>query len=170
MEMIRLATQEDLQQITAIYNQAVLAKFETADTDPVSVESRENWLAVHPADQYPVIVYEYAGIVRGWCSISPYRRGRGALRFTAEISYYVDRDMRGRGIGGRLLESAIALAASLGFRNLFAIVLDRNHPSIRLLEKSGFRKWGEMPGVADFDGDECGHLYYGKRIAHSASL
>jgi len=28
----------------------------------------------------------------------------------------------------------------------------------------GFEKWGEMPQVVDFDGEECSHLYYGKRI------
>ena len=41
------------------------------------------------------------------------------------------------------------------------IVIDSNTASIRLLEKHGFEKWGHMPGVAEFNGLEVGHLYYG---------
>ena len=50
---------------------------------------------------------------------------------------------------------------------LFAIILDSNQGSIRLLEKYGFKKWGHLPRVADFDGIEVGHLYYGLRICRT---
>ncbi len=47
---------------------------------------------------------------------------------------------------------------------LFAILLDVNTSSVGILEKFGFEQWGHLPGVADFDGALCGHLYYGRRV------
>ncbi len=162
---IRLAAAADVPAITEIYNQAIALKSATADTAPVSVDERRAWLAGHDARRYPVFVADQAGAVLGYASLSPYRPGRGALRHTAEISYYIRAGFRGLGIGSRLVAHAIAQCPRLGLKTLFAIILDINAESVRLLEKFGFRQWGHLPGVAELDGAECGHLYYGRRVA-----
>jgi phosphinothricin acetyltransferase len=87
-----------------------------------------------------------------------------ALRHTAEISYYVDRVAQGRGVGSFLISHAIEQCPTHGIKTLFAIILDINEDSAQILKKFGFSKWGHMPNVADFDGRECGHLYYGLRV------
>ena len=161
---IRLATENDLPSIVDIYNQAVALGNATADTEPTTLESRRNWLASHKPDQHPVYVEESLGAVRGWCSLSPYRAGRKALRHTAEISYYVDNQFQRQGIASRLVKHAMQDCARLQIKTLFAIILDTNQGSIALLEKFGFEQWGYLPGVADFDGTECGHTYLGRRI------
>jgi phosphinothricin acetyltransferase len=56
------------------------------------------------------------------------------------------------------------MCPSLQIKTLFAILIDTNQASIRLMEKYGFEKWGYMPRVAEFDGVEAGHFYYGLRI------
>lgn len=165
--MIRLATPDDLQAIVSIYNEAVAARFATADLTPVSVDSKRDWFREHEPARYPIHVWEEAGGVSGWCSLSPYRRGRMALRFTAEISYYVRQDYRRQGIASRLIQHALTQGEALQCKNLFAIVLERNTSSRALLEKLGFERWGLLPCVADFDGEECGHVYYGRRLAWS---
>ncbi len=162
---IRLATDVDVEALTAIYNQAIELRSATADTEPVSADNRRAWLATHSHDHYPVFVAEEAGDVVGYCSLSAYRPGRGALRHTAEISYYIHKDHRGRGIGSRLIQHALEQCSQLNLKTLFAILLDINADSVRILEKFGFQQWGHLPGVADFDGTECGHLYYGLRVA-----
>jgi phosphinothricin acetyltransferase len=43
-------------------------------------------------------------------------------------------------------------------------VLEGNQASLNLLEKMGFEQWGYLPRVADFDGREVGHLYYGRHM------
>ena len=161
----RIAETTDLPVIVEIYNQAVALKKATAELTPVSVESRKEWLADHTAAQYPVFVAETGGRVVGWCSLSPYRPGRLALRYTAEISYYIHEDFRRIGIGSQLVAYVMEEGRTRGIKTLVAILLDTNEGSIRLLEKLGFRKWGELPRVADFDGNECGHLYYGLRVS-----
>ena len=162
---IRIATTNDLQSITAIYNAAVDSKFETADTDHLNWKDQNDWLNNHNAETHPVFVYQTDGVVAGWISLSPYRKGRQALRFTVEISYYIHPDYKRRGIGTKLMEHAIAESKLLNYKTLIAIVLDQNVISIGLLKKFGFIQWALLPNVADFDGIACGHVYYGLRIS-----
>ena len=161
---IRPATEDDLPGITEIYNQAVAMQGATAHTSPVSLDERRDWLRDHIPDRYPVFVAPRASGIAGYCSLSAYRPGRMALRHTAEISYYVHEDYQGQGVGTALIEHALAEAPRLGFRSLFAILLDKNPRSIGLLQKFGFEQWGHMPDVADFAGARCGHLYFGRHF------
>ena len=161
---IRIATEIDLPAIIEIYNQSVAAGFETADLTPLKVEERINWFRNHEPDKYPIYVATENNIILGWISVSPYRSGRMALRFTKEISYYVDRTHQNQGIGSELIEEVIRNVQKLNIKTLLAIVLDQNKRSVRLLQKLGFELWGSLPGVADFDEIECGHVYYGFRI------
>jgi L-amino acid N-acyltransferase YncA len=162
---IRITSYDDVPLITDIYNQAIALRSATADISPVTIESRKQWLQEHSPDQYPVHVAESENTVVGWCSLSAYRPGRMALRHTAEISYYVDENFIGMGVGSAMISHAIENCGRLGIKTLFAIILDINKDSTRILEKFGFAKWGHLPNVADFDGRECGHLYYGLRVA-----
>ncbi len=164
MDHIRIANIADLESITEIYNQAILSRFETADMVEFESTDRLDWFLSHQQDIFPIFVYELNNRVVGWISISPYRSGRKALRYTVEISYFVHKDFKRKGIGSKLIEYIISESKSLNFKTLFAIILDKNIASINLLKKFGFVKWGHMPNIADFDGEECGHMYYGRRV------
>jgi len=161
---IRVAEIKDLAPIVEIYNQAVENKFETADTEIIDLKDRQEWFFSHIPDAYPIYVCETNEKLVGWISVSPYRQGRLALRYTVEISYYVHRNFKRQGHGTKLLEYAISECKRMNYRSLFAIILDKNEASINLLTKFGFVKWGHLPNIADFDGVECGHVYYGLRL------
>lgn len=167
MMNIRTAQTADLQAIVEIYNQAIIAGQKTGDIAPVTVEDRKQWFENHTPDEHPLLVAKDNNLIVGYCTISPYRPGRMALRHTAEVSYYIHFDHHRRGIASRLLNRAIKMCPSLEIKTLFAIVIDTNAASIRLLEKNGFEKWGYMPGVAEFNGIEVGHLYYGLKIKNA---
>lgn len=160
--MIRLAQLDDLPAILDIYNQSILSKQSTGDTQPVRVEDRMIWFGKHLPDEHPIFVAEVDGGVAGWCSLSAYRPGREALRFTAEISYYIAVAHHRQGIATALVEHALASCPALNIKHVFAIVLEGNQASRKLLEKMGFEQWGYLPRVADFDGKEVGHFYYGR--------
>ena len=162
--LIRFAEMDDLPAMVDIYNQAIPSKQSTGDTQPVRVEDRVIWFREHRPEEHPIFVAEVDGQVAGWCSLSPYRPGRAALRFTAEISYYIALAHHRQGIGTALVEHAVAACPQLQLRHLFAIVLESNQASLKLLEKMGFEQWGCLPRVADFDGNEVGHLYYGRHV------
>jgi phosphinothricin acetyltransferase len=158
---LRLAQWTDLKSINKIYNQAVEEMFCTAHLHPVTMRQRESWFESHDPERFPVYVIAEQGNVTGWMSLTPYRTDRQALSHVAEVSYYVDRHHRRKGLGRLLVNQAIAVAPSYGFSVLIAILLSRNPASIGLLEKSGFSRWGTMPGIALIGDQVADHLYYG---------
>ena len=160
---IRKAVIEDLPKLTAIYNQAIQAR-QTADSLPMTVADRQSWFDSHQQVNYPLFVVEKEGIVCGYSTLSSYRGGRHALRYAVEVSYYLDTTYQRQGLGSTLLKHALDTAKDLGFKHAFAILLDTNLPSVGLLEKFGFVKWGHLPNIAEIDGQICGHLYYGRHL------
>jgi len=162
--MIRTAHFDDLETIVEIYNAAIDAGFQTGFTERTSVDERIGWFNEHTPDQYPLFVYIDDGKVAGWLSISPYRAGRGAFRYSVEISYFIHVDYRKKGIASQLLVYAINACRQLNYKTAIAIILDKNTASINLMEKFNFQKWAFLPGVADFNGIECSHVYYGMKL------
>ena len=160
MIAVRNATENDVQAITEIYNQAILNK-RTGDTLPVTFKNRFQWLTAHNAEGYPVFVAAMNNVVCGWLSFSAYRPGRDAFKHTAEISYYVHDGYHRKGIGSTMIAVAKEVAAEKSITTLLAIILRNNNPSISLMEQSGFERWGILPGVADFGGEKVDHVYYG---------
>lgn len=160
----KVANEKDFPEIIKIYNHAVDEKFATADTEYVTVESRKEWFTQHSPETYPIFIAEENNEIVGWCSLSPHRPGRKALRTVAEISYYIHKDHRKKGVAHSLITHTIESAKKLGFRNLISILLDLNKTSIYILEKFGFEKWGHLPNVAEIDGVNCGQYIYGRKI------
>jgi phosphinothricin acetyltransferase len=159
----RVAELSDLEAIVDIYNQAVAGQA-TAYLEPLTVENRREWFARHPPGTNPILVAELDAKVVGWASLSEYRPGRRAVRHTAEISYFVHFDHHRQGVGSELLRAAIELCPAIEIKTLLAILLEDNAASIGLLRRFEFEHWGTLPGVADFDGREVGHLYFGRRV------
>jgi phosphinothricin acetyltransferase len=158
----RVAGSSDYSAIVEIYNQAI-ASNATGHLEKLTVDDRRDWLASHDQN-HPLLVAERGGTVAGWASIGSYRPGRGAFRYTAELSYYVDVEQRRSGIATALVSRAIELCDSCKLRTLIAILLADNEASIRLLNKFGFEQWACLPGIANFGGREVDHVYYGLRV------
>ena len=161
---IRLAQHTDLKAINTIYNQAIEARYCTADLDPISMEERKQWFQSHADGKYPVYVGVVNERVVAWFSFSAWRSGRRALEMSAEVSYYIhDKHFR-KGYANQLMNFAIEKAPELGFKNLFAILLEPNTASIKLLEKFDFEFWGRLPDIAIIDGDVCSQRIYGRKV------
>jgi len=160
----RLAQLSDLEVMTEIYNQAILRKKCTADTEIFIPEQRKPWFDAHQNTEYPLYVYEIEDTVVGYVYLSGYRPGRKAMRYIAEVSYYIHNDYQRRGLGSKLLQHGIDCAKDLGYKDLVAILLSFNEPSIKLLKKFDFEEWGCLPDIADFDGELCSHLFYGLKL------
>ena len=164
MVKIRIARQEDIGKIVEIYNQAIPTHKSTGFISLLTVEDIRDWFDKHKPDFYPIFVAEIDDKVVGWNSISAYREKRLAFRFCAETSYYVDKGFHGQGIASLMLEHVISVCESLQIKTLIAYILEQNAPSIGLMRKYGFERWGFLPNIADFDGKEFAHTIYGKRI------
>jgi L-amino acid N-acyltransferase YncA len=162
--VIRDAVEADLPAIVAIYNATVATRMVTADTAPVSVESRLPWFREHRPGFRPLWVAERDGRVVAWLSFSSFY-GRPAYDATAEISIYVSPDCRRQGIGSGLLQRAIDHAPSVAVKTLLGFIFAHNEPSVAMFRQFGFRQWAYLPRVAELDGIERSLLILGKRIS-----
>lgn len=160
----RPATFDDLPAIVAIYNSTVSSREVTADTEPVSVESRHAWFAEHTPDRRPLWVVEQNGQVIGWLSYSNFY-GRPAYSGTAELSIYIHEMARGKGLGRYFLQQAIDFAPSIAVHTLLGFIFGHNLPSLKLFEAFGFERWANLPRVAILDGVERDLVIVGKRVA-----
>ena len=159
----RVATRADLAQIVAIYNATIPSRMVTADTEPVTVESRRRWFEDHPPDQRPLWVVEEGARIVAWLSFSSFY-GRPAYAKTAELSVYVDADFRKRGLASYLLQAAVGHAPALKVDTLLGFIFGHNQPSLALFAKHGFARWGELPAVAALDGIERDLVIVGRRV------
>jgi phosphinothricin acetyltransferase len=159
----RIATLDDLPAIVDIYNSTIPSRLVTADTEPVSVESRVDWFNEHRPDFRPLWVVEADGRIAAWLSFSSFY-GRPAYDKTAEISVYVHAAHRRQGIGSYLLAEALSCAPSLKLDTLLGFVFGHNLQSLALFEKFGFERWGVLPKVAALDSIERDLVIVGRRV------
>ncbi len=147
---LRPATMDDLAAIVEIYNASIPARIATADTQPVSLESRRGWFHQHSPESHPLWVAEVDGSVAAWLGLAAFY-GRPAYAHTAEVSLYVHPEHQRRGLGTALLQHALAQAPALHLETLLAFIFGHNLPSLVLFSRQAFERWGLLPQVAELD-------------------
>jgi L-amino acid N-acyltransferase YncA len=161
----RDALQTDLGKIVEIYNSTIPSRMVTADTEPVTVESRQQWFEEHSRAKRPLWVIENsANEIIGWVSFQSFY-GRPAYDATAEISIYLEQAKRGKGIGREVLNYCMQKAPDFGIKTLLGFIFMHNEPSLNLFRNCGFEDWATLPNIAVLDGKEKGLKILGKRIA-----
>jgi phosphinothricin acetyltransferase len=161
---IRHAAENDLSEIIEVFNQAIRARTSTGYLREFTVEERKEWFHEHAKENYPILIAEQKKKIVGWICIDPYRKGRGAFTKTVEVSFFIHNDFKRKGIGDELLQAMMNTAKELGYATIYAIVLNKNIGSMKLLEKNEFNQWGFLPEVAEIGGEILGHVYYGKKL------
>lgn len=158
------ATLDDLPEIISIYNSTIPSRMVTADTEPVTVNDRLDWFNEHIKNPLrPLwVIKDESGKVNGWVSFTDFY-GRAAYNATAEISIYLHPDVRGKGMGRKVLEHCIAKAPSLKINTLLGYIFSHNEPSIKLFHSCGFETWGTLSNIAVLDGMERTLLILGRR-------
>jgi len=106
--------------------------------------------------------------IAGWLSLSSFYDGRPAYHATAEVSVYIHKDHRRKGVGRGLLMEAIRRAPALGLNTLTGGIFAHNEPSIKLFESFGFERWAHFPKVAELDGIERDLVVLGLRLDKEA--
>lgn len=160
---IRPAFYDDESSVVEIFNQGIEERT-NAYLKPLDWIPGADWYKSLRNNAAVLIVCEVNGALAGWASLTDYRSGREALAKTKEITFYVHRDFRNKGVASGMIEYLEEECSTKGYKHLVAILLDSNVASRALLEKHGYFVWGLFEDIAEFE-DEClGHLYMGKRI------
>ena len=136
--MVRRAKPEDCEAIARIYNEGIVERRSTFETEPRSAADTEEWLG---SPKYAVLVAERGGVVVGWARISPYSP-RACYAGVGEGSIYVHGAQRGRGFGSALAAALRDEAERGGFHKLVGKLFPDNDASRRLVARHGFREVG----------------------------
>lgn len=161
----RDALENDLEKIVEIYNSTVSSRMVTADTELVSIESRQKWYQDHSPDKRPLwVIEDTEKKIIGWVSFQSFY-GRPAYDGTVEISIYIDEGQRGKGLGKSVLQYCIDNATKFGTKTLLGFIFSHNEPSLKLFRHFGFEDWATLPNIALLDGQERGLKILGRRIA-----
>ncbi|MFK3942813.1 GNAT family N-acetyltransferase [Pseudomonas monteilii] len=143
---LRDARPEDLPDLLAIYNDAVLNTTAIWNETPVDLANRQTWFELRAAQGYPILVAVDDSGVLGYASFGDWRPFEG-FRYTVEHSVYVRGDQRGKGLGPVLMEALIERARAGGKHVMVAAIESGNAASIRLHERLGFVVTGQMAQV-----------------------
>ncbi|MGI8554286.1 MAG: arsinothricin resistance N-acetyltransferase ArsN1 family A [Dehalococcoidia bacterium] len=134
---IRPATLDDVAAIAQIYNQGIEDRVATLETQLRTPEERAEWMAARSARHPVLAAVQDSGTVAGWASLNSFNP-RPAYDHVADLSVYVAREQRGRGIGDALLGALEGQARDLGYHKLVLAAFPSNAPGMRLYERHGF--------------------------------
>lgn len=160
---IRIVEKNDIPKIVEIYNQGIRNR-NNAILDELNLKEYTREFEDRNLSQYPVFVAEFDNTILGWISLSPYRANRRAYKNSKEVSFYLDENSLGKGIGSKLMNFVIENKNALGFHSLFAILVANNERSISLLKKFDFKLWGYMPKVLEMDDMFEDAIIYGRNF------
>ena len=127
---------KDWPRVREIYEEGIATGHATFETQ---APTWEEWDKNHIDACRLVAVDE--GRVCGWAALWP-ASDRCVYGGVAEVSVYVSGEVRGRGIGTRLLEALVRASEENGFWTLQAGIFPENGSSVRIHEKCGFRVLG----------------------------
>jgi L-amino acid N-acyltransferase len=137
---IRAAELKDLENITEIYNHAILNTVATFDTKPKTFEEQKEWFEGH-GSKNPILVAEIDKKVVGFASLSKYST-RCAYSDTAELSIYIKEKYQGKGIGKKLMKEIIDAGEKADLHAVISRIAEGNKVSINLHEEVGFNHVG----------------------------
>lgn len=146
----RFATLNDIPAIREIYNQGIEDRVATLETRLRTDEDMKEWL-INRSDQHRVLVIQDdAKIVHAWASLNVFN-SRCCYSGVVDISVYVRRNMRGKGLGKILLQNLIGVAREQGFHKLVLSTFKFNEAGQQLYKSVGFREVGTyiQQGILD---------------------
>jgi L-amino acid N-acyltransferase YncA len=147
---LRAATPADAEAICQIYNQGIEDRVATLETELRSPDERRQWMAAR-GPRHPVLVADADGRVVGWGSLNSFNP-RPAYDHVADLSVYIERGWRGRGVGRAILERLIAIAREIGYHKLVLAAFPFNAGGMTLYERVGFRPVGIYREQGQLDG------------------
>ncbi|HDX9580264.1 TPA: N-acetyltransferase [Bacillus pseudomycoides] len=149
--LVRNAQAQDIEQITAIYNQGIQDRIATLEEKEKTVVDMEGWFA-NRGERYVVLVAEREGTIVGWISLNPYSH-RCAYSGVADLSIYIDREQRGKGIGKRLLKEIEEVAVQNEFYKIVLFTFPFNVLGQGLYHSMGYREVGVFEKQGKLDGE-----------------
>jgi len=101
---------------------------------------------INMTKDYPAYVVKIDEKIVGFAFIRAYN-SFSTFSETAEITYFIDKDYTGKGLGKMILDKIEEEAKAKGICNILASISSRNTHSIKFHEKNDFVKCGEFSEI-----------------------
>ncbi|MGP3788430.1 arsinothricin resistance N-acetyltransferase ArsN1 family A [Paenibacillus sp. 1A_MP2] len=151
MVIIRQATEGDLGSILTIYNQGIEDRIATLETELKDEVYMYEWFKKHQG-RYTVLVAEVNQCVIGWASINVYNP-RSAYDGVGDLSIYIHRDHRGKGIGKQLLGKLEKIGMQHNFYKFVLFTFPFNTLGQSLYHRAGYREVGVFQNHGFLEGN-----------------
>ncbi|MGN7299448.1 arsinothricin resistance N-acetyltransferase ArsN1 family A [Ferdinandcohnia sp. SAFN-114] len=146
----RLASINDLESILNIYNQGIEDRIATLEENQKDIEYMTEWFNNHNG-RFAVLLIENNDEIVGWGSLNPYSN-RCAYAGVTDLSIYIRRDYRGRGVGSLLLKEIECTAILHQFHKIVLFTFPFNNLGQGLYRKNGYREVGVFKNQGKLDG------------------
>ena len=146
MTKIRVLTETDWPEVKRIYLEGIATENSTFQT---VAPLWEEWDKAHIPTCRLVVVED--GDVLGWAALSKVSQ-RAVYSGVAEVSIYIAKEARGKGIGTLLFLQLIEASEREGIWTLQSGIFPENIESINLHKKMGFRVIGHREKVGKLHG------------------
>lgn len=139
--MIRKVEERDLLAILEIYNQGIEDGIATFEEELKDENYIYKWFNLHNGRYCALVAINEQGEITGWASINAYNT-RAVYQGVGELSIYIHRGFRGKGIGQKLLRVLEDEAKSHGFYKLVLFTFPINALGQGPYRKQNYRKVG----------------------------
>jgi L-amino acid N-acyltransferase YncA len=139
---------EDWEAVRTIYLEGLATGQATFET---TAPSWDQWDSSHLPFARLIATSEPDGSVKGWAALAPVSK-RPVYSGVVEVSVYIARDSRGKGLGRQLLTLLIAESEKNGIWMLQASIFPENKASIALHELCDFRLVGNRERIGRMNG------------------
>ena len=143
---IKPITKDNFSEVIEIYKQGLATNIATFQNDS---PQWEEWDKGH-LDFCRISIYDNDKMV-GWASLTPVS-SRCVYAGVAEVSIYIAKDERGKGVGKTLLAELIQQSEENGIWTLQSGIFAENESSIKLHEKCEFRLVGYREKIGKKNG------------------
>lgn len=144
--ILRAATEQDLPEILAIYNNEIEHNTANWNTQTFGMDYIENFFAELQQHGFPLIVavHETTQQIAAYADYSFFSKNSGYI-YTIEHSVFVKPEYQGHGLGKRLMHALIEHAHAQKLHMMVAAIDAENVGSIQLHQKLGFTQTGYLP-------------------------
>ena len=130
--------------IIDILNYYIENEYSAYREEKVAYEFYNNFLTI--AENYPAFAIKVKEIVVGFSYLNSYNPC-SSFKETAVITYFINKDYKGKGIGKTVLSRMEVEAKKNGIKNILANISSVNEESLVFHSKNGFVKCGEFDDI-----------------------
>jgi len=127
-----------------IFNFYIEHDFSAYPEEKFTYDNYDAFLSI--SNKYPSFAIKLNHIVVGFCFLNAYHPA-SSFKETALITYFIDKDFKGKGIGRMALNKLEFEAKKCGIKNILANIASVNDESLAFHLKNGFVKCGEFENI-----------------------